>query len=311
MTPSAKLTIFEGCDGSGKTTAAKAYAAATNARYVHFGPLRQVSSGLARIYVEAMLPALLGYQDVVFDRSWLSEVPYGTAYRHGQDRLGDVQRRMLERLAMRCSAHVVLCDPGWRHVEVSYLTRRQEEMLADTEQLLQVYNLYVATKTHLPLDVYDFFQAACSIEEFIWKRRGADYLAKEMPRHMLERATAGNWSAKFVLVGEAFGDVKNQDALYQWPFASFSRGGCSVWLTQQLADGHVSERDLLWVNADQDLSFLVGKPRRRIIALGEAADAALSKLALPHAHLPHPQYWKRFHSKEPYKLLELLHEDQS
>ena len=62
-----RLTIFEGPDGSGKSTAAQAYAEATKAKYVHFPALPQVDKSLGRIYVEAMLPALLGYQDVVFD----------------------------------------------------------------------------------------------------------------------------------------------------------------------------------------------------------------------------------------------------
>ena len=80
---SAKLTIFEGPDGGGKTTAAEKYAKETGAQYVHFGPLPHVKDSLARVYVEAMMPAILGLQDVVFDRSWLSEIPYGTAFRGG------------------------------------------------------------------------------------------------------------------------------------------------------------------------------------------------------------------------------------
>ena len=42
MTLSRELTIFEGPDGAGKTTLAKAYAELTGARYVHFGPLPRV-----------------------------------------------------------------------------------------------------------------------------------------------------------------------------------------------------------------------------------------------------------------------------
>jgi len=97
-----RLTIFEGCDGSGKSTAAAKFAEEHGAKLVHFPALPRVTNNLARMYVEAMLPALLGYQDVVFDRCWLSEEPYGTAFREGQDRLGVVSVRMLERLAFRC-----------------------------------------------------------------------------------------------------------------------------------------------------------------------------------------------------------------
>ena len=85
MKTSKKLTIFEGCDGSGKTTAAREFAEQTGAKYVHFHNLPRIKKGLGRMYVEAMLPALLGYQEVVFDRSWLSETPYGEAFREGRD----------------------------------------------------------------------------------------------------------------------------------------------------------------------------------------------------------------------------------
>ena len=81
---SKKLTIFEGVDGSGKTVAAKRYADEICARYIHFGPFTRVTDGLARMYAEAMLLAVIGYQNVVFDRSWLSEGPYGLVMRGGR-----------------------------------------------------------------------------------------------------------------------------------------------------------------------------------------------------------------------------------
>src|SRR5882757_4772670 len=102
------LTIFEGPDGSGKTTAAKAFAAEMGARYVHLPQFKRVTTGLPRMYLEAMLPALLGYQDVVMDRCWLSEVPYGRVFRDGADRVGEISRHMLERVALRAGALVVL-----------------------------------------------------------------------------------------------------------------------------------------------------------------------------------------------------------
>lgn len=141
MTTSNKLTIFEGPDGSGKSTLAKRFAKATGARYVHFGPLPKISGSLGRVHVEAMMPALLGYQDVVFDRSWLSEVPYGQAFREGTDRLGDPSREMLDRLALRCGGAVVMCDPGWETVRSNFLARKHMEMLDDDNQLKIVYDL--------------------------------------------------------------------------------------------------------------------------------------------------------------------------
>lgn len=297
---SCKLTIFEGCDGTGKSTAAKAFAQATGARYVHFAALPRVNTGLARMYVEAMLPALLGYQDVVFDRSWLSENPYGVAFREGLDRLGDASRRMLERLAMRCGAVLVRCDPGWTAVRQNYIARKHLEMLDDVNQLEQVYELYEREPTDLP-EVHHDYTVAYSHPPYDAIEHA------RFDRHPLSVASAGNWGANIVLVGESFAERKDTDAFYQWPFASFSKAGCSQWLTQQLDDIECSEADLLWVNADQDLSFLKDLAPGRIITLGDAAYNQVRKLKNTDVSIvPHPQHFKRFGGRGRYPLLDLL-----
>lgn len=48
-----------------------------------------------RLYVEALLPALLGYEDVLLVRSWV-----------GRDDLPPARRRMLDRVAARCATAV-------------------------------------------------------------------------------------------------------------------------------------------------------------------------------------------------------------
>lgn len=293
---SKKLTIFEGPDGSGKSAAAQKYAELTGARYVHFSALPRVGKSLGRIYVEAMLPALLGYQDVVFDRSWLSELPYGVAFREGKDRLTPASRRMLERLAMRCGAVVVRCDPGWEAVKANYLSRKHIEMLDNEHQLKTVYDLYAEQTTDLPELVYNYADHPTAPCLLIEKRR--------MTQHPLNVASAGNWGAKIVLVGESFAERKDQDAFYQWPFASFSGEGCSQWLTDQL--GEVAESDLLWLNADQDLSVLYDLQPEKVIALGNQAYDQLYRLKITAATVPHPQSWKRFNTRQRYPLLDLI-----
>ena len=296
---SKRLTIFEGPDGSGKTTVARDYAASTGARYEHFGPLFQVTTGVARMYVEAMLPALLGYQDVVWDRSWLSEAPYGNAFRNGQDRLGVEGRRMLERLAMRCATVVVRCDPGWEAVKTSFETGR-EEMLEDTGQLRQVYYDYLHMDTALPVVTYDY-------------RSRTIHPINPAPRtwpHPVQAQSAGNLKAKIHLVGEGFADRKNDDAWYQWPFASFSGSGCSRWLTAELQRFGISEADLCWWNSDMvaDLNRLPVAEDMMVISLGGIAHGALSEYGISHVEAQHPQYWKRFRAGEVYPLLDLIKE---
>ena len=298
---SRRLTIFEGPDGSGKSTAAKAFAHAHGARYVHFPALPRVHAGLARMYVEAMLPAVLGHEDVVFDRCWLSETPYGVAFREGEDRLGDASRRMLERLALRCGAVVVKCNPGWEAVERSYLARKHLELLTNTSQLRQVFELYEHEPTDLPAVHFDYTVGHGAVPYEAVEQARYD-------RHPVDLPTAGNWHARTVLIGESFAERKDNDPFYQWPFASFSKAGCSQWLTQQLDAIGCHESELLWVNADQDLTFLHELRPSRIIALGAAASHQLYRQRITAHTVPHPQHFKRFGGRTRYPLLELLQE---
>ena len=141
------ITIFEGPDGGGKTTLAKSYAEQTNARYVHFHHLPDINASLDRLYAEAMLPAVMGYQDVVMDRAWHSERPYANICQR-PDRLNTASRRMLERLALRCGAVVVYCMPSVSTVIDNYRNRgNKEELLAKEQAIIDVYAAYQAETT--------------------------------------------------------------------------------------------------------------------------------------------------------------------
>jgi hypothetical protein len=290
------VTIFEGPDGSGKTTAAKQYAYTTGARYVHLPSLPRVTDGLARMYVEAMLPAILGYQPVVLDRCWLSETPYGEVFREGRDRMSLAARRMLERLALRCGAVVVRCDPGLDSVLESFRKRKGLEMLKSEIQLQRVYDLYVTTPSELPIVHYDFGGYT-----FTWVQQ--EIARQRLPCHPVDLLSAGNWHAPFVLMGEEFAERKNQDPWYQWPFASFSSEGCSKWLTDELHRAGVREQGLLWVNADQDLEQLDTRHKPTFIALGRVAGEKLASFNIKHSLVEHPQYHKRFKSGQIYPLI--------
>lgn len=300
---SRKLTIFEGPDGGGKSTAAQTYAKATGARYVHFASLPRVSKSLGRMYVEAMLPALLGYQDVVFDRCWLSEMPYGVAFREGEDRLNNASRRMLERLAMRCGAVVVKCQPAWETVKANYLSRKHIEMLDNEHQLKTVYDLYAAQPTDLPMLDYDYTKA----DLFGDAKLALLIDGLRMRQHPVDLASAGNWDGRVVLIGESFAERKDNDAWYQWPFGSFSGEGCSQWLADQLDNIDVGEDQILWLNSDQDLSVLYDLNPERVITLGTEAYQQLYRLKIKAAVIvQHPQSWKRFKHGQRYPLLDLI-----
>jgi hypothetical protein len=305
MTPTCKrVTIFEGPDGGGKSYAARDFAAATNARLVHCGPFPGVTKGLARLYVEAMLPALLGYEDVVLDRCWLSEPIYGAVMRGGRCRLTAADVRMLERVALRCGAQVVLCHPGFEACREAYVARRCEEYLERTEQLEQVCAAYDEVTTALPLLLYSYRERRAL--------PALDGLGGQP--HPLASASAGSLAAPVVLVGEALAARKDHDPLLQLPFVSFSGAGCSRWLTDQLEAAGADEEQLLWLNADDKLfnEVLHTAPRRLVVGLGLAAGSRLAQVDASGVDrfevIGHPQHAKRFHHRVPYRLVTLLKE---
>jgi len=299
MTRCRNLTIFEGCDGGGKSTAAKIFAEMTDAHYVHFPAMPRVAQGLSRMYVEAMMPALMGYQDVVFDRCWLSEAPYGTVFREGGDRVGVAGNMMLERLAMRCGGVVVMCDPGWEATRASYIKRRHLEMLDSTAQLEAVYNTYVEqVRTNLPR--IDFNYQLDNIQQIALGISSARF-----EKHFTHSHTAGNWDGRVAIVGESFGERKDHDPFYQWPFASFTNVGCSQWLTRQLDHVGISESELFWINADMLKDFTT-LGNEKVVALGNVASEKLTACGIVHDRVPHPQYWKRFEPSKRYPLLNII-----
>lgn len=316
MTRNAKacaITIFEGPDGGGKSTIAQEYAQLTQARYVHHGPYKQVTDGLGRMFVESMLPALLGYQDVVLDRCWLSEPIYADAFREGDDRVGMARARLLDRLALRCGAVVVKCLPPWAFVKATFNSRKAEEYLDDDQQLLRVYGDYQHDlNTHLHGVDYDWTQHVdmkLSLTVMTVVKPLVELMRAKNPPHSIRALSAGNWNAPVVIVGDSFAEHKNNDAMYQLPFVSMNGNGCSMWLARQLAEGGVSEQSLLWVNADQlDETWLAPHRDKRFVALGDVADGALTKHGIRHTIVPHPQYWGRFQAARPYPLIKILKE---
>lgn len=306
-----QIIILEGPDGGGKSFAAQQLLRTTGARYVHCGAFRHVKKNLARFYVDAMLPALLGYDTVILDRCWLSEVPYGFGFRHGAVRLTVSDRRMLERLALAGGAKVILCLPPWENVLATWQSRKGEEYLKTRDQLAEVYHQYENLRTDLAVTVYDYTQSAEGVVTVPNPGRFD---------HVVPWA-AGLAEAQTVLVGESFGEPREHDSFWQWPFVSFSSTGCSRWLTQCLEAWGVPERELAWINADQLdevgarwLRFGAGGDRvsnpmnhpRRVVALGAKAHRTLDRFKVPHHTVPHPQAWKRFHVGEVYPLHDVL-----
>jgi len=136
----------------------------------------------------------------------------------------------------------------------------------------------------------------------------------EQRRYFWMLARAGELVARdsVLLVGDRPGPAAPKDPYYHHtPF--YSTKHCSGWLNLQLEAEKITENKLVWVNSadekgnDYDIKLVNNVKPKTIIALGGNAKRWLIKNGVKKFHEQyHPQYWKRFHNKERYPLLDLL-----
>lgn len=302
------LIIFEGPDCSGKSTAARQLLRENgwiDSRLIHHGPYPGIKKMLPRLYVETMLPMLEEREGQIWDRCWLSEPIYGDVFRAGADRIGEINRRHLERFALRHGAVVVLCLPPWEVISDEWIRRKSkgddQEYLANTDQLRQVYDHYENLRfmTHLPVVTYDF--TTHSMNKL---QRAAGHTRAGI--HEWDQHIGGASNALIVLVGDKFSELKDDDCNWRLPFASFNGQGSSAWLTQQLINANIREDQLLWCNSDEDLTWLRDRHSEVVIALGKDASARLSSQAINHVEVEHPQYMRRFKGRQRYDLIDII-----
>lgn len=97
-----------------------------------------------------------------------------------------------------------------------------------------------------------------------------------------------------------------------WPFISALRTGCSSWLAETLEEAGIGEHQLYWVNgftkegAAIDAAFVHVLQPAVTIALGNSAARWCKALLVEHEEVHHPQFWKRFHSRQRYHLTTIL-----
>ena len=112
-----------------------------------------------------------------------------------------------------------------------------------------------------------------------------------------------------LIVGEQASDPTN--APEQRPFCCTK--GCSGWLNKMLDIEMIPEYGLFWVNALNNdgtmvnLKALVEELQpAEVIALGHFAKNTCDEFGVDAKMCFHPQYWRRFRSKERYPLLDML-----
>jgi len=306
------VTIFEGPDASGKsTTIARLYPNPATARVDHHGPYLGEADVAHRYFTS--LTRETTREDIVLDRSWLSEPIYGVVMRNGADRVGRARARILGRVAATRGGVVALCLPPIGKLLKTWRARADREYLDRAAKLAAVYDRYAELATRasvdgLPLVVYDCRRSA-SLEGL------RDALERVRRRPPLGAPGGGVWRpgvSVLIVSGRPGGGQTAPSEANRTPFSGLHRGGCSIWLADRLEAAGVPEDALYWANAadaagrETDPSFVGALSPRKVIALGENAAAWCLRAGVTAAEVPHPQYWRRFRRHEPYPLIEEL-----
>jgi hypothetical protein len=139
----------------------------------------------------------------------------------------------------------------------------------------------------------------------------------QIRKHIYLRALHRQYNGltKAIVIGDTPGPGRPTTAGYHHtPF--YSTKNSSLWLNKQLVEAGIEEEKLVWFNAEladgttldpvyvQDL--MAGKPA--IICLGGKAEMWVRRNAPTSEYVKvyHPQFAKRFKSKEPYALIDEL-----
>lgn len=269
----------------------------------HHGPYPGVESKeLGMRYLKSMEIALNDHQDVLLDRSWLSEPIYAKVHRDLESRIDNIMKAMLERAALTANAVVVLCQPPLETCIKNFGARRDAELLTNEVKLARVYAQYGQLTTALPLIKWDYTKDSLfDLDVKIELARG--------PRNM--GPGAGSWRpGVVVLVGErANVSARRIKETVVLPFVSFENKGCSGWLTKQLIDAGLSENQLYWVNAIDtdgnpcDASFIAHLKPKAVIAMGAVAKGWCMLNRVKCVSVPHPMHTKRFAIKESFDVI--------
>lgn len=179
-----------------------------------------------------------------------------------------------------------------------------------------------ACKPHAPdslvdeADIAGVFDLVEAHEGHVRLASTEDVRCRVLTRWGLGRRTkapigAGNYvpGVKVFIIGERTSHPEKNK--HHAPFCSTK--ACSGWLNKLLCEADVNEKDLFWVNAldndgtPVDLRALHDYLQpKHVFALGKVAERQLAEYNIPFLSFSHPQYWKRFKSKQAYPLIAAL-----
>lgn len=239
------ITIFEGPDGSGKTTLAKAYAEAAGALYVHFEAYYAVND-IHKYFIEAMQPALMGYQDVVLDRCWHSGPIYDMFFRNldvSEQRQTPEICLLLDRAAKHCGAVIVNCRPSEDTCINNWGSRIDSELVKSEMKMRGIYRSYrdIQNMTILPT------------VEFNYTNDSLDYLVSEIKvKRTINKRNSGRFKPVNIVVSS--GSKTNADVMIDIPGVRFDKSSNEFKLAEEFAFDYNNRRQE--VPTDELVRFL-------------------------------------------------------
>jgi hypothetical protein len=276
--------IVEGPDGAGKTTLVNALRQRLSClRYHHEGPPPKEGS-ILRHYGSLIATK----DDTIFDRAHFGELVYGPLLR-GQSGLESRDMVMMRRLTRGLGVISILCLPPWEVCRTNTETRSEYLSAQQRDSAYWRWTRLVGEFTH----VYDYTIADGLLPPL-----------ECLPS--LNTGFIGSPEAKYVFVGERSNDPS--------PLTFFGYENSSGYLHEAITRAGFAEKDICFTNA----LLPDGSPNPNLtnpgfgydayvyIALGTVAAKACSKKRLAAYHVPHPQYWKRFHHHDMTAYVDML-----
>lgn len=326
------IIVIDGCDGTGKTTLAKAICDKHNGVYIHNTYRWPTKMPLYHTAALHRALKLARTRLVVIDRLWMSEAVYAATYRGGSPwpHMG----RMMDRIIRKHAGVYILAQSPANHFEkFQQLKAERTEMYDDVEEVRRRFDMLFAggieahdTDYVQQLSVFGM-RVRDDVLPYRYDVEGRNLdVYIDMVMGVLETRKAKQYEPALNLDAQNFaghlheanvifvGDKANSKLrAVSWPFYDF--GNCSEFFASVLHDLSFDETRAVYVNAhDYNGPLFVNdciraKPYIKVVCFGNASYNTITEFSRRVIKVMHPSYAKRFNKREEFtaELKEVLY----